>query len=155
MRNPLRSFATSFLRFLARVAFAIWFGGFTFYAAVVVPDLHENLGGVETGEISRRVAPFLSMSGAAALALGWVVFGTDRTQRTGWRGKVRLGLLLVNCVLLITLVLMQRSLGNDLDTRQSMSAFRQLHEVYLTTWTAQWLAILGYVGLDVTPPIVR
>ena len=141
------------LRFLAQVALAAWFGGFTFYAAVVVPDLHENLGGMETGEISRRVAPFLYTIGATALVLAGLVVATDRDQRLGWRGKTRLGCLAANSLLLITLILMHRSLGVQLDSGGSLSAFRSFHEVYLTVWTGQWLAILGLMALDALPSI--
>ena len=148
-------FATFLLRLLSRVALALWLGGFTFYAAVVVPDLHENLGGMETGEISRRVAPSLYLIGAAALALGWLVALTDRSHRSGWRGKARLGLLAANSLLLITLVLMHRSLGLQLDSGGKLAEFRSFHEVYLTTWTVQWLAILGVMALDTFPQISK
>ncbi len=118
---------------------------------MVVPDLHEHLGGMETGEISRRVAVFLYAIGAAALLLGWLVVLTDRDQRTGWRGKSRLGLLAVNSALLIALVLMHRSLGIRLDSGDDLAAFRSFHEVYLTVWTGQWLAILALMALDALP----
>jgi hypothetical protein len=144
----LRVLASFALRLLGRVTLAVWFGGFTFYAAVVVPDLHENLGGMETGEISRRVAPFLYATGAAALALAWLDFLTDRYQRNGWRGKARLGLLAANSLLLITLILMHRSLGIYLDSGGKLAEFRAFHEVYLTIWTVQWLAILGLMAID-------
>lgn len=149
--SAARRFAGFLLRLLARVALAVWFGGFTFYAAVVVPDLHENLGGMETGEISRRVAVFLYGIGAAALVSGWLVAATERVS--GWRGKVRLGLLAVNTLLLVALVLMHRSLGIRLDSGGSLAAFRSFHEVYLTVWTGQWLAILGLLALDASPGI--
>ena len=151
----MQALAAFALRILARVALAIWFGGFTFYAAVVVPDLHENLGGMETGEISRRVAPFLYAIGASAVALAWLVALTDRDQRSGWRGKARLGLLAINTLLLIALVAMHRSLGIHLDSGKSLSAFRSFHEAYLSTWTAQWLAILGLMAMDAFPRIPK
>jgi hypothetical protein len=147
----LKVVAAYCLRLLARVALATWFGGFTFYAAVVVPDLHETFGGMETGEVSRRVAPFLYMIGAAALALGWLLAATERAP--GWRGKARLGLLALNSALLVALFLMHRALGIRLDSGADLSAFRSFHEVYLTVWTGQWLAILGLLGLDASPRV--
>lgn len=149
----MKALAAYTLRLLDRVALAIWFGGFTFYAAVVVPDLHENLGGMETGEISRRVAPFLYAIGAAAVVLAWLVALTDRDLRAGLLGKARLGLLVANSLLLIALIAMHRSLGIHLDSGRSLSAFRRFHEVYLSTWTAQWLAILGLMAIDAFPQI--
>jgi hypothetical protein len=148
-----KDFTAFVLRLLARVALAVWFGGFTFYAAVVVPDLHEHLGGMETGEVSRRVVVYLYAIGAAALVSGWMVAATDRVS--GWRGKARLGLLGVNTLLLVALVLMHRSLGIRLDSGGSLAAFRSSHEVYLTVWTGQWLAILGLLAFDATPVIPR
>jgi hypothetical protein len=153
--GTVRLLAAFALRFLSRVALAFWFGGFTFYAAVVVPDLHENLGGMETGEISRRVAPFLYMAGAAALGLSWLEALTDRERRQGWRGRTRLALLAASSFLLIALVLMHRSLGMTLDSGGKTSEFRSFHEVYLTTWTVQWLAILGLFALDAFPIIPK
>jgi hypothetical protein len=147
----LKVAARFLLQLLARVTLAAWFGGFTFYAAVVVPDLHENLGGMETGEISRRVAVYLYGIGAAALASGWLVAAIDPIP--GWRGKARLGLLVINTLILVALVLMHRSLGIQIDSGQNLSAFRSFHELYLTVWTGQWLAILGLLALDALPGI--
>lgn len=146
--RPVAAFA---LRLLARIAFATWFGGFTFYAAVVVPDLHEHLGGTETGEVSRRVAVVLYEIGAAALALGWLVAATERAN--GWRGKARFGLLGLNSLILLALVLMHRLLGIKIDSGHDLPAFRSFHELYLTVWTGQWLAILGLLAVDALPRI--
>jgi hypothetical protein len=153
--GTIRLLASFALRLLTRVSLAIWFGGFTFYAAVVVPDLHENLGGMETGEISRRVARFLYAIGASALALAWLDTLTDRGRRSGWRGKTRIGLLAANSFLLITLVLMHRSLGINLDSGGKLAEFRSFHEVYLTTWTVQWLALLGLMAIDTFPEFFK
>ncbi len=145
----LRAVATFALRLLARLALATWFGGFTFYAAVVVPDLHESFGGMETGEVSRRVAVPLYAIGATALVLGSIVAAIDRTP--GWRGKARLGLIAVNGLFLVALVAMHRSMGNRLDPGGSLPAFRSLHELYLTVWTGQWLAIVGLMATEAGP----
>ena len=141
--------ASFVLRLLARTALAVWFGGFTFYAAVVVPDLHEHLGGIETGEVSRRVAVVLYAIGAAALLLGGLVAAIDR--QPGRRWTARLGLLAVNAGLLLALFLMHRSLEIRLDSGGNLAAFRSFHEVYLTVWTGQWLAILGLMALESAP----
>jgi hypothetical protein len=151
--GKLRTLASFTLKLLARTTLAIYFGGFTFYAAVVVPDLHEHLEGMETGEISRRVAIFLYPIGATAFALAWLTFVTDRDQRIHWRGKTRLGLLGINSLILIALILMHRSLGRQIDASGEMNAFRSFHEQYLTVWTGQWLAIMGLMALDAFPMI--
>ena len=66
--STLRRLATFVLRFLARVALAVGFGGFTFYGGFVVHDLHETLGGPETGEISRKLAVVLYAFNLAAVS---------------------------------------------------------------------------------------
>ena len=144
-----RASATFALRLLARLVLATWFGGFTFYAAVVVPDLHEFFGGMETGEVSRRVVVFLYAIGAASLVLGTIVAAIDRPP--GRRGKARLGLIAVNGLFLVALVVMHRSLGARLDSGGNLSAFRSFHELYLTVWTGQWLAIVGLMALEAGP----
>jgi hypothetical protein len=69
----------------------------------------------------------------------------------GWRGKARFGLLAVNTLVLVALVLMHRSLGIRLDSGGSLPAFRSFHELYLTVWTGQWLAILGLMAIEGAP----
>ena len=56
-------------RLLVLAAFAFWQGGFTFYAAVVVPVGTEVLGSsMEQGSITRRVTVYLNMAGAKRAA---------------------------------------------------------------------------------------
>ncbi len=148
----MRAAAAFALRSLARIAFAIWFGGFTFYAAVVVPDLHETFGGMETGEISRRVSVVLNAVGLAAVALGWAVVALDRDIRSGWRGKVRIGLLAVTSLLLFALIVLHRDMGSRLDSGDGLRAFHRIHEFYLILSTAQWFANLGLMAVDSAPP---
>ncbi len=136
------------VRYLAGVAFVVWFGGFTFYAAVVVPDLHEALGGMETGEISRRVGFALNTIGGAAVGLGWLRLGTDRAARAGWRGGIRAGLLALTTLLLLALVVIHGVLSARLDSGASRSSFFPLHEVYLIVSTAQWAANLGLMAVE-------
>ncbi|WP_435005218.1 hypothetical protein P12x_003113 [Tundrisphaera lichenicola] len=139
------------LRFLNRVAFATWIGGFVFYAAVVVPDLHETFGGMETGEISRRVAVVLYEIGASALALGWVILAVDRVERSGWRGKVRFGLMVGSTVLLGVLIAMHRVIGARIDSGLDRDEFFPLHETYLTVFGVQWFGLLLMMALDLIP----
>ena len=147
----MRAFVHFVLRFLARVAFAIWFGGFTFYAGVVVPDLHETFGGMETGEVSRRVAVVLYLFGGSAMVLGWAIAAIDPVERSGWRGKSRLGLLGISSILLLALIAMHRVMGARLDSGLSRDAFFPLHETYLTVFAIQWLANLGLMAIDRNP----
>ena len=135
-------------RVAARVGMAVFFGGFTFYAAVVVPDLHSHLGGMETGEISRRVALYLYAIGALALGLTWLRVVFESNLRTGWRGLSFVALLLFSTLILSVLGLMHRSLGQQLDQSLPMDPIRSFHEKYLTVWTILWLAMVGLFALD-------
>jgi hypothetical protein len=121
----------------------------------VVPDLHDHLGGPETGEISRRVAVVLYEIGVWALAFSWLGLITDRGLRSGWQGLTRLGLLTANTGLLIALILMHQALGIRLDGGERLSTFRDSHEQYLMVWSGQWLAILGLMALDVYSRLPR
>ncbi len=153
--RPLRAVGSFAVRSLTSVAFAVWFGGFTFYAAVVVPDLHEALGGMETGEISRRVSFVLNAIGVAAVALGWLRVAGDREGREGWRGWTRIGLLAATTALLLALIALHRHLGARLDAGGSLAAFRPVHEFYLILSTAQWAANLGLLAIEAISPRPR
>jgi hypothetical protein len=147
----LKTFAASVLRLLARLALAAWFGGFTFYAAVVVPDLHEHLGGIETGEVSRRVAPYLYAIGATALVFASLVAAIDRDLPPNRRGWGKLAFLVTGAALLATLFGMDRSMGRMLDSGGNPAGFLPFHETYLTVWTGEWLVILGLLALGDAP----
>src|SRR5579871_1207813 len=69
-------------RYLVLTALMFWQGGFTFYAAVVVPIGTAQLGGAtEQGFITRHVAWYLNVAGAVALViLAWDAAAT----RAGW-----------------------------------------------------------------------
>ena len=74
-------------RFLVLVALMFWLGGFTFYAAVVVPVGQEDLGShLEQGFITRQVTKYLNLSGAIALLLlAWDVVASHDRSRPGAR----------------------------------------------------------------------
>src|SRR5436190_5790515 len=56
-------------RFLVIAALMLWQGGFTFYAAIVIPIGMDELGShTAQGFITRRVAPFINLAGLIALA---------------------------------------------------------------------------------------
>src|SRR5438876_5279219 len=84
-------------RFLVLAALMFWQGGFTFYAAVVVPVGQEELGShLQQGFITRQVTNYLNLSGAIALlVLAWDVAAANdpsRPRRTArwatWTGMV-------------------------------------------------------------------
>ena len=61
-------------RFVAIWTLAIWLGGFTFYAAAVIPVLHDQLGGaLESGLVTQRVTIDLNLLGVATVVIGLVL----------------------------------------------------------------------------------
>src|SRR2546428_9021513 len=81
---PLLSNMVTFLRrFLVLAALMFWQGGFTFYAAVVVPVGQQVLGSdLEQGFITRQVTQWLNVAGAVALVpLAWDVLAAERRRR--------------------------------------------------------------------------
>ena len=50
-------------RFAVTVSLAVWWGGLTFYAAIVVPLGIEQFGGVEQGSLTQRVTIRLNVAG--------------------------------------------------------------------------------------------
>ncbi len=138
-------------RLLVLVALMFWQGGFTFYAAVVVPVGQEVLGShFKQGRITRRVTVYLNLAGAAALLpLAWDVAAAR--QRCAWCRRLRwlcvagmaagLGLLFWLHPRLDELI--------DLDVGyvSDRGAFRAGHRWYLWISTVQWGLGLVYALL--------
>jgi hypothetical protein len=138
-------------RFLVLAALMFWQGGFTFYAAVVVPVGQEELGShLQQGFITRRVTHYLNLSGAAALVLlAWDLVLSKEPSRTrhrlrwaAWSGMV---------LILCALVWLHGRLDEHLDTamRELLDPriFRRGHRWYLWLSTVQWGFGLTYAGL--------
>jgi hypothetical protein len=138
-------------RFLVLLALFFWQGGFTFYAAVVVPVgqqvLHSHL---RQGFITQQVTNYLNLSGAVALMpLAWEVAASrDPSTRRRWlQGLLWLLMLLA----LAALALLHGDLDRFLVARGRINldpeAFRPRHRVYLWVSTVQWVFGLTYLLL--------
>ena len=108
---------TTSLRLLAFWSLAIWIGGFTFYSAVVIPVLHDQLGSaLETGLVTQRVTDLLNLLSLVTIVLGWIRAALERPRgdrgRTGWRGAVLLLAIITLC--LVALVFLHRRLDGRL-----------------------------------------
>jgi hypothetical protein len=138
-------------RFLVLVALMFWQGGFTFYAAVVVPVGQEVLGShLAQGFITRQVTDYLNWAGAVCLLpLAWDAAvsndpsGGRRWSRwLSWSGMA---------VLLAILAWLHGHLNGllDLDAQTIMDrpTFRTNHRLYLWLSTIQWGFCLIYMGL--------
>jgi hypothetical protein len=140
-----------FRRFLVVAALMFWQGGFTFYAAVVVPVGEKALDSrLAQGYVTRQVSNYLNLSGALALLpLGWDLLASR--DGSCWRRRLRWiawTLMLLFLSVLVWLhprldaLLAQESFA-ILDSEQ----FRAGHRWYLWISTAQWGCCVGYVWL--------
>jgi hypothetical protein len=137
-------------RALVLAALMFWQGGFTFYAAVVVPIgqqlLHPPLS---QGVITRRVTDYLNLAGAVALVpLLWdtVVSG----ERSAWRRRLRSlswAGLAVTLGLLAWLHVRLDAMLDEVSQPVDAAAFHAVHRVYLWTQTGQWVLALVYTVL--------
>lgn len=143
--------------------FAVWIGGFTFYAAVVVPVGTDILGSARAqGEITQVVTNWLNLFSAVALLAMGFDWWSDRNRRRknngGGLGQPRrwwaMGSTLAFMIgLLIVLAVLHPQLDRLIEPTESGDAIRlsdrkqfySLHRVYLWTNTLQWL--MGWVWL--------
>src|SRR5262245_7632544 len=138
-------------RFLVIATLMLWQGGFTFYAAVVVPIGMDELGShTAQGFITRRVAPFLNLAGVVALLpmIADVLWTRgDRPVRV----RLRWAALIILSLTLVTLLWLYPRMDGLLDpssrTVLEPSTFGPLHQTYLIVSTVQWAVALAYLWL--------
>ena len=139
-------------RLLVLTALMFWTGGFTFYAAVVVPVGAEVLGSHrEQGYITQKVSNYLNVSGAVALLLlAWDAAATR--DSSPWRCRSRWLTWLGMALSLAALVALHLHLDALLAHESSafpVSEFRPLHRLYLWTSTEQWGFAVLYTMLTI------
>jgi hypothetical protein len=125
-------------RFLVVAALMYWTGGFTFYAAVVVPIGTEVLGsGAEQGRITRQVAPVINHVGVVAVVLfAWDVAATRRLRLV--RGLAWAGMAACLVTLVILYPYLDRMFHGEEAYLDSRAAFRPWHRTYLWVISVQW-----------------
>jgi hypothetical protein len=137
-------------RFVIVVALFFWQGGFTFYAAVVVPIGQEVFTHRRQGFVTQRVTNYLNLSGAIALVpLAWeLLAAADPVRR---RRQLRALLWLFLLATLIYLVWLHPQLDELLDPESrgisDRGLFRLRHRLYLWISTMQWGAAGIYLLL--------
>jgi hypothetical protein len=138
-------------RLLALFALMGWQGGFTFYAAAVVPIGQRVLGShLAQGLITREVTWALNLWGALALfALALETWGPPlprpRALRVLWTAMA--GAL---AALFLLHARMNVILGPDPRAGFDRAAFYPWHRAYLWISTAQWLCALAYLAIELT-----
>jgi hypothetical protein len=120
-----------------------WQGGFTFYAAVVVPVGQHELGShLQQGFITRQVTNYLNLSGAIALILlGWdVAAATDRSTARRWaRWATWMGMIITLLALTWLHGHLDQLLNVEMRELLNPRAFRTGHRWYLWLSTVQWV----------------
>ena len=133
----------SLARFVAVAALAVWIGGLTFYALVVIPIGTEVVGRTMQGLITQGATNWLNAIGVVALVL------LLPSLRARWM-LITWGALAVTLVALVALhtrldaLLVGREVANH-DT------FYNWHRAYLLVTAAQWLAGLVHLRGLVQP----
>ena len=137
-------------RFLVMIALFFWQGGFTFYAAVVVPVAQEQLGHLRQGFVTRQVTVYMNLAGAIALlCLAWdlLVVGERAKGRLWGRYLVWVGMI----VALVVLQALHGTLNEQLIVKgriiRDQELFHAQHRLYLWVSTGQWACGLLYLML--------
>ncbi|MBI3408745.1 MAG: hypothetical protein HY040_10350 [Planctomycetes bacterium] len=140
------------LHYLVTLVFAVWLGGFTFYALVVVPTGHQVLKSkMRQGFITQQVTNQLNVLGVAALSLLlWQMLAVR--QRAGSRGGSRTAWLswTVLALTLAALFWIHPRLDTMLDPVSRSVAdddrFYEWHRWYLVVATMQWMAAVVHLA---------
>ncbi len=139
-------------RWLFFLTVSLWFGGFLFYTAFVVPVGNDVLGSaLDQGMITRLVTHNLNAVNVIALfALAWDVAATWRAMCLRMR-VTQIVMFLLVAVGLALLVWLHPQLDAMIDpVKVSVSdraAFRPIHRWYLRVSTIQWAAMLIYIAV--------
>jgi hypothetical protein len=138
-------------RLLVLIALMFWQGGFTFYAAVVVPVGQEVLGThFKQGRITRRVTVYLNLAGAAALLpLTWdAAASADRSARRRRLRWLALGGMAVGLALLAWLhPQLDALIDLQAGSIPERNTFQVGHRWYLWISAAQWALGIVYAVL--------
>jgi hypothetical protein len=144
----------AFRRFVTISLFAMWFGGFTFYASFVVPIGTDVLGSTrKQGMITRQVTQRINVLGAlAAAGFVWELMA-ERLRRTRFSNRCGAALWLVFLISTLALFWLHPQLDRLIDVdRQAVmdhDRFYFLHRVYLWTNTIGWATVIGLMVIFV------
>lgn len=119
------------------MALALWWGGLTFYALVVVPIGTDLFGSIEQGFITQQVTNWLNAIGLGALTLllwNLIVTRSRLLAVTWFAMALSLGALSLLHLRLDAL------LGGDVEAPSIDVDFYDIHRVYLLVTATQWLA---------------
>ena len=146
MTTVTNSTATRVRRFLLLLAIAFSFGGFSFYASVVVPIGSEVLDPTSQGFVTQQVTHFLNgAAGVMWLLLVWELVAERKLQprRVTKQLSVLTGVLGLCCIVLPVIhPWLDALLEADSFSITDFENFYTLHQVYLWLCSLQWFASL-------------
>ena len=129
-------------RFLLLLAFAVWQGGFVFYAGVVVPTGTEVVGHFLQGLVTQRVTNALNVFGLLAhAAYLWELLATPGRKRVRW------ALWAASLILLGGLSAIHTVMDSLIGPVGVEGDFRRWHIAYLWLSTGQWVIALVLLWL--------
>ncbi|XZE46115.1 DUF4149 domain-containing protein [Pirellulaceae bacterium SH467] len=145
MKNPFHAMRVwSLIPFL--VCWSLWWGGLTFYAAVVVPIGTERFGSFDQGLVTQHATRYLN--GLAAVVTGLALLtGFFERNRRKTIAAVLLGIFTAALLYQHSVLSTRIDTANDTVTDD----FYRMHAIYLWITTGQWLVGL-FVGLFAVLP---
>ncbi|MDB6067087.1 MAG: hypothetical protein JWR26_3295 [Pedosphaera sp.] len=134
-------------RYTVLLAFALWMGGFTFYALIVIPTGAKVLGGErEVGFITQQVTNWLNALGVLTLLiLAWNMFAEGNGVARRWLALAWTGMTVSQVGLFLLHPVIDRMLDRANLKIHDLGHFYYWHRAYLLTVTVQWLAALLYL----------
>lgn len=132
------------------LAFAVWFGGFTFYTAVVVPIGTDVLGSARTqGFVTQQVTNVLNIIGCVSVLLMLVDLFLNwkpRTPKVNLLLAIVLGVIVVLLgVLFVVHPILDSMLEPEHEHVNDDARFYEMHRIYLWASTIQWLLCLVWL----------
>lgn len=135
------------------ISFALWWGGFTFYATWVIPTTHEILGShFAAGMITQRVSHVLNVLTAVFIIATLIQFYCERNEK---RQLIPLSIIAFGLVVLLFLhPQLDKFVLTETQSLTDKQGFYIYHRVYLLVSTVIWLAGLVWLFM-VTRTSVR
>jgi hypothetical protein len=134
------------------LAFALWWGGFTFYASFVIPTGQKVLGNhVMMGFITRDVAPIINYVALIACLFAflneWLYKGKDSIPMYA---IICLALMLAFIIALFSLYpYLNEMLLVEKHTLTDENKFYSLHRIYLLLSTSLWIDGTVYIAVSI------
>lgn len=154
--DPKVGLLSQLRRFLLFQSLALAFGGFLFYAGVVVPKGSDIVGVTTQGFVTQQVTNVLNLLATwAVLMLGW-----EYAAQARWRSVSANRILLFSiCTIGLSVCLLfwlHQKLDSMLDPElmevSDSSLFYLLHRFYLWVCTIQWMCSLLATWIVMHPP---